>query len=175
MSGREGPSRRILVVDDEPAITKLLRRVLEGEGHEVAVAADGQGALDRLSERRPDLVGLDLDMPRLGGLEVCRRLKAAPETRLLPVLVLTGTRLRAWGLSARTLERVARSYVLADPVVGVGIGIGPTAGRPIPVAEMDCDTGVMQAIGPGGRFVLDCESSGIAVQDTHPTQPGDQH
>ena len=105
MSGREGPSRRILVVDDEPAITKLLRRVLEGEGHEVVVAADGQAALDRLSERRPDLVILDLDMPRLGGFEVCRRLKAAPETRLLPVLVLTGTgaagtRLRAWGLGA---------------------------------------------------------------------------
>ena len=82
MSGREGPSRRILVVDDEPAITKLLRRVLEGEGHEVVVAADGLGALDRLSKRCADLVVLDLDMPRLGGFEVCRRLKAAPETHL---------------------------------------------------------------------------------------------
>jgi putative two-component system response regulator len=73
-----------------------------------------------VAERRPDVV-LDIDMPRLGGFEVCRRLKRAPDTRLLPVLVLTGTgaadaRLRAWELGAdefltkpfRTLEVAAR-------------------------------------------------------------------
>ena len=98
-------TRSILVVDDEPAITKLLRLVLEADGHQVVMAADGQAALDRMAAHRPDLVVLDLDMPRLGGLEVLRRLKAAPGTRLLPVLVLTGTgaadaRLRAWDLGA---------------------------------------------------------------------------
>jgi putative two-component system response regulator len=96
---------RILVVDDEPAITKLLRIMLEANGHEVVVAADGQSALDRVAERRPDLLILDIDMPQLGGFEVCRRLKCAPETRLLPILVLTGTgavdaRMRAWELGA---------------------------------------------------------------------------
>jgi putative two-component system response regulator len=113
--------RSILVVDDEVAITRLLRMVLEADGHEVVVAADGQSALDRVAERRPDLVILDLDMPRLGGFEVCRRLKNAPNTRLLPILVLTGTgvadaRLRAWDLGAdefltkpfQTLEVAAR-------------------------------------------------------------------
>jgi putative two-component system response regulator len=115
------PPRLILVVDDEPAITHLLRLVLEADGHRVVVAADGQAALDRVAERRPDLVILDLDMPRVGGLEVCRRLKAAPDTRLLPILVLTGTgaadaRVRAWELGAdefltkpfQTLEVAAR-------------------------------------------------------------------
>ena len=99
------PGRLILVVDDEPGIAKLLRIVLEADGHRVAVAADGQAALARVAERRPDLVVLDLDMPELGGFEVCRRLKSDPATRLLPVLVLTGTgvadaRLRAWELGA---------------------------------------------------------------------------
>jgi putative two-component system response regulator len=105
MTAQEPRRRSILVVDDEPAITNLLRMVLEADGHRVVVAADGQGALDRVAEGRPDLVILDIDMPRVGGFEVCRRLKTAPETRLLPILVLTGTgaadaRLRAWELGA---------------------------------------------------------------------------
>jgi putative two-component system response regulator len=105
MTAGERPRRLILVVDDEPAIAGLLRLMLEAEGHEVVAAADGRGALDRAAERRPDLVILDLDMPRLGGFEVCRRLKTAPDTRLLPVLVLTGAaapdaRRRAWELGA---------------------------------------------------------------------------
>ena len=93
------------MVDDEPAISDLLRMVLEADGHRVVVSPDGQGALDRVAEHSPDLVLLDVDMPGVGGYEVCRRLKAAPETRLLPVLMLTGTgdagaRLRAWELGA---------------------------------------------------------------------------
>ncbi|OWK39476.1 GAF domain/HD domain protein [Fimbriiglobus ruber] len=92
-------------MDDEPAIADLLRRVLEAEGHDVAIATDGEVALDQVAEHRPDLVVLDLDMPRMGGFEVCRRLKTDPGTRLLPVLVLTGTgaadaRVRAWDLGA---------------------------------------------------------------------------
>ena len=117
----ERSGRLILVVDDEPAISKLLRTVLWVAGHRVVVAADGQQALNRVAEARPDLVILDLDMPSMGGFEVCRRLKAAPDTRLLPILVLTGTgeadaRLRAWELGAdeflskpfQTVELMAR-------------------------------------------------------------------
>lgn len=113
--------RTILVVDDEPAITKLLRMVLEAEGHQIVVAADGQQAMECVAARRPDLIILDVDMPQVGGFEVCRRLKRAPETRLLPILILTGTgaanaRLRAWELGAdefltkpfQTLEVAAR-------------------------------------------------------------------
>jgi len=99
------PPYVILVVDDEPAITHLLRQMLEADGHRIVVAAGGQAALERIAELRPDLVILDIDMPGVGGFEVCRRLKAAPDTRLLPVLVLTGTgaidaRVRAWELGA---------------------------------------------------------------------------
>ncbi len=121
MSAQETGRRTILVVDDEPAITKLLRMVLEAEGHQIVVAADGQQAMECVAARRPDLIILDVDMPQVGGFEVCRRLKRAPETRLLPILILTGTgaanaRLRAWELGAdefltkpfQTLEVAAR-------------------------------------------------------------------
>jgi hypothetical protein len=65
--------------------------------------------------------------------------------------------------STRTWERVARNTELAYPQGGVGIGIGPIDGQPIPVIEMNQDTGEMRVVGPGGQFVLQCESSGIAV------------
>ena len=65
--------------------------------------------------------------------------------------------------STRTWERVARSTELAYPVGGVGVGIGPVEGQAIPVTEMDYDTGEIRVVGPEGRFVLECESGGIAV------------
>jgi hypothetical protein len=65
--------------------------------------------------------------------------------------------------STRTWERLARSTELAYPDGGVGVGIGPIDGQPIPITEMNYDTGEMRVVGPGGRFILECESSGIAV------------
>ncbi len=65
--------------------------------------------------------------------------------------------------STGTWERVARSTELAYPVGGVGVGIGPIAGQAIPITEMNYDIGEMRVVGPGGRFILECESSGIAV------------
>ncbi len=67
--------------------------------------------------------------------------------------------------STRTWQRVARSAELAYPEAGIGIGIGPIDSQSIPVAEMDFDIGTMRVDGPGGRFILECESSGIAVVD----------
>lgn len=66
--------------------------------------------------------------------------------------------------STRTWERVARDIELAYPTGGVGVGIGPLDGQSIRVTEMDYDSGQMRVVSPGGRIVLDCESSGIAVQ-----------
>jgi hypothetical protein len=65
--------------------------------------------------------------------------------------------------STRTWERVARNTELAYPEGGVGIGIGPLDGQPMAVTEMDYDAGEMRVVSPDGRFVLECESSGIAV------------
>jgi putative two-component system response regulator len=95
----------VLVVDDDATAATFLAACLEVEGCAVRTAADGPAALDLLAAAAPDLVLLDLDLPGLGGLELCRRLKADPATRLLPVVVLTGrdaegARRQAWELGA---------------------------------------------------------------------------
>src|SRR5437899_5671481 len=77
----------ILVVDDDPRITDLLRRILAYEGYSVAIAASGSEALDRSLERPPDLVVLDIMLPGLDGLEVAQRLRAAGDQ--VPILLLT--------------------------------------------------------------------------------------
>lgn len=79
----------ILVVDDQPTIRALLRAALEQVGYRVLEAADGAGAL-RQARSHPDLVLLDIALPDISGLEVCRRLKADPDTAGTPVLLLTG-------------------------------------------------------------------------------------
>ena len=77
----------MLVVDDDPRITELLRRILAYEGYSVAIAASGDEALKRTLERPPDLIVLDIMLPGINGLEVARRLRAAGDN--VPILMLT--------------------------------------------------------------------------------------
>jgi two-component system phosphate regulon response regulator PhoB len=79
-------SARILIVEDEEPLTMLLRYNLEAEGYEVETAARGDDADTRLKESPPDLVVLDWMLPGLSGIELCRRLRARPETRQLPII-----------------------------------------------------------------------------------------
>lgn len=81
---------KILVVDDEPSALAGLARLLRIEGFEVAEASNGHAALALCGTFRPDLILLDIIMPGMDGFEVCRRVKAAPETRLTPVVLITG-------------------------------------------------------------------------------------
>ena len=80
----------ILVVDDEPSIRGLLRAALDGNGYRLLDAADGASALQIAQRERPDLILLDIALPGLSGLEVCRRLRANPATAETPVLLLSG-------------------------------------------------------------------------------------
>jgi two-component system phosphate regulon response regulator PhoB len=80
---------RILIVEDEEPLTLLLRYNLEAEGYEVDAAARGDDAQLRLQETTPDLVILDWMLPGLSGIELCRRLRARPETKTLPIIMLT--------------------------------------------------------------------------------------
>lgn len=77
---------RILVVDDEPQITRVLRRSLSSKGYEVQIAEDGEEALDVFRKWNPDIVITDLFMPRMGGLELCRRIR---KTSQVPILILS--------------------------------------------------------------------------------------
>jgi len=79
----------VLAVDDTPENLEILRVRLESQGYEVAEAADGLEALDRARELEPDLILLDIMMPRLDGIETVRRLKQDPELRCIPVILVT--------------------------------------------------------------------------------------
>ena len=85
----------VLVVDDTEVNRILLREILELDGHRVALASDGPEALRRVREDPPDLVLLDVSMPGMDGLEVCRRLRADPATDSLPVILVTALADRA--------------------------------------------------------------------------------
>ena len=76
MESENGPSARVLVVEDDEAIADVLRRSLRAEGHEVQSAGDGAEALTVAEQFAPDLVMLDLGLPRLDGIEVLKRLRA---------------------------------------------------------------------------------------------------
>jgi len=79
----------ILVMEDEDALATLLQYNLEKEGYDVAVAADGEEGMLQIDERTPDLILLDWMLPKLSGIEVCRRVRGRAETRNLPIIMLT--------------------------------------------------------------------------------------
>jgi CheY-like chemotaxis protein len=83
---------RILVVDDESSVRFLLRQVIEGAGYEVVEAHNGAVALARMVGFRPDLVVTDLMMPVMGGPELIARLRSDPETRSIPIVVVSAQR-----------------------------------------------------------------------------------
>ena len=79
----------VLIAEDEKAVAELLRYNLERAGYETTIAPDGDEAMIQLDERIPDLVLLDWMLPKVPGIEVCRRIRSKPETANLPVIMLT--------------------------------------------------------------------------------------
>ena len=79
----------VLVVEDEDALSTLLHYNLEKEGYRVSLAADGEEALTQIDEQLPDLIVLDWMLPKVSGIEVCRRLRGRAETRNVPIIMLT--------------------------------------------------------------------------------------
>ncbi len=85
------PKAKILVSDDDMNVRLLTRQCLEAEGMTVVEAADGQQALEAFLRERPDLIFLDVEMPGLSGLEVCRRIRAMPQGENIPIMIVTGS------------------------------------------------------------------------------------
>jgi two-component system, OmpR family, phosphate regulon response regulator PhoB len=109
----------VLIVDDEVAIVTMLRYNLEKEGFAVCEAADGEEALTRIAERKPDVVLLDWMLPLVSGIEVCRQIRRAPNLRSLPVIMLTargeeGDRVR--GLNSGADDYVVKPFSLGELV-----------------------------------------------------------
>ena len=82
-------ARLVLVIEDDPDQRRLLQRMLSASGWRVEAAPDGEAGLRLAAERRPDVIVLDVMMPRLTGFQACRRLKAEPATASVPIVIVT--------------------------------------------------------------------------------------
>ena len=104
---------KVLVVDDEPDITRLVKFTLERKNFEVYTADNGENALSIASQERPDLILLDVTMPVLDGYETCRRLKSNPETQTIPVVMLSARSQQAeieTGIEAGAVDYVKKPF-----------------------------------------------------------------
>jgi two-component system response regulator MprA len=135
---------RILVVDDEPALRDALKRALQLEGYGVDLASDGREALGKLIESTPDAVVLDILMPDIDGLEVCRRLRALGDRT--PVLMLTARDAvsdRVEGLDAGADDYVVKPFALAELLARLRALLRRTTagggGRPLRYADLELD------------------------------------
>ncbi len=116
---RTRSKRRVLVVEDEQDIAGLIKHTLERAGDvDVQIAAGGDAALKAATEEPPDLILLDLNLPVVNGLEVCRLLRARPATRSVPIIIVT----------ARTSE--------SDRVVGLDAGADDYVSKPFSLREL---------------------------------------
>ena len=112
------PNEKILVIEDEPDIVELLEYNLSREGFRCLTCRDGESGLSVARERAPDLILLDLMLPGMDGLEVCRELRSKSETRVLPVIMLT----------AKGEE--------SDVVLGLGMGADDYITKPFSTKEL---------------------------------------
>jgi len=102
--------QRILIVDDERQITRVLSRGLSTKGYDVHVAADGEAALQTFSDWRPDLIVTDLSMPNMNGLELCRRLRAFSDVPIIVLSVKGDERAKVEALDAGADDYVTKPF-----------------------------------------------------------------
>jgi two-component system response regulator MprA len=144
---------RILVVDDDRPVRESLRRSLSFNGYDVELASDGLEALQAVADQRPDAVVLDVMMPRLDGLETCRRLRAAGDD--LPVLMLTAREMvsdRVAGLDAGADDYLAKPFALEELLARLRAllrrvhGSGDQKGEVISFADLSMDLGTREVV-----------------------------
>ena len=118
MAGNVLPAGKVLVVDDVSANVELLRRLLTREGYRVVTASDGEQALEMVECEHPDLVLMDVLMPKLSGYQVCERIKQNKATRLTPVVLLTAL------------------YESGDKIQGINVGADDFLTKPVNALEL---------------------------------------
>jgi DNA-binding response OmpR family regulator len=143
------PTARVLVVDDDPTVAEVVAGYLTRAGYAVDRAADGREALARAADDRPDLVVLDLMLPEMDGLEVCRRLRADQSTAPVPVVMLTAKGQesdRILGLELGADDYVTKPFSPRELVLRIQSVLRRSAAVPPPV-----DDGMLRA----GDLALD--------------------
>ncbi|MGH9766608.1 MAG: response regulator transcription factor [Blastocatellia bacterium] len=147
-------SQRILVVDDEPQIARVLRRSLAARGYEAQVASEGEEALEIFNAWAPDLVITDLSMPNMGGLELCRRIRATSQAPILVLSVKGEERAKVEALDAGADDYITKPFGIDELLARVRAVL-----RRAP-ATADQHVKVLQA----GDFRADLESHNVKVR-----------
>jgi two-component system phosphate regulon response regulator PhoB len=114
---------RVLIVDDEPDINEVVKEGLRSAGYDTVGALTGADALAEVARRCPDLILLDQMLPDIDGVEVCRRLRAAPRTRHVPIIFLTavgGSEARVRGLALGADDYIVKPFGMRELILRVG-------------------------------------------------------
>jgi two-component system KDP operon response regulator KdpE len=147
--------RRILIVDDEPQIRRVLRRSLITHGYDVRVAADGESALETFSDWTPDLVVTDLSMPNMDGLALCRKLRLISHLPIIVLSVRGEERIKVEALDAGADDYVMKPFGMDELLARIRAAL-----RRAPEAP---DGGEASTILEVGDFRIDLESRSVIV------------
>ncbi len=150
---------RILVVDDDPQIRRVMRVTLTGHGFEVDDATSGEAALEKVRDQRFDLVLLDMNMPGIGGLATCREIRAQSEIAIIMLTVRDSEMDKVEALDAGADDYVTKPYNLPELLARIRASMrrtpwthGPSGRLTLGAAEVDFDT--RQVVARGGAVRL---------------------
>lgn len=147
------PKQRILIVDDEPQITRVLRTGMSTRGYDVRVAADGEAALDTFNDWHPDLVITDLSMPNMNGLELCRRLRLISQIPIIVLSVRGEEKTKVEALDAGADDYITKPFGIEELLARVRASLRRAA------AVTDEASTILEA----GDFRLDLRSYSVTV------------
>lgn len=147
--------QRILVVDDEPQITRVLRRSLISQGYDVHIASDGEAALQTFGDWPPDLVVTDLAMPNMNGLELCRQLRALSKVPIIVLSVRGEEKTKVEALDCGADDYVTKPFGMDELLARIRATL-----RRAPAVQ-DESSKTLQA----GDFRVDIEARRLTIQD----------
>ncbi|MGB8510626.1 MAG: response regulator transcription factor [Pyrinomonadaceae bacterium] len=150
-----GDKQRILIVDDEPQITRVLRRSLTTHGFDVRVASDGESALQTFGDWSPDLVITDLSMPNMDGLELCRNLRAVSQLPIIVLSVRGEERTKVQALDAGADDYVTKPFGMDELLARIRAALRRASSH----QSGEAATTVLEA----GDFRLDLENRSVSV------------
>jgi two-component system, OmpR family, KDP operon response regulator KdpE len=150
-----GDKQRILIVDDEPQITRVLRRGLTTHGYDVHVAADGEAALQTFGDWSPDLVVTDLSMPNMDGLELCRNLRAISQLPIIVLSVRGEEKMKVQALDAGADDYVTKPFGMDELLARIRAAL-----RRAPTYKPDDAVSTVLEL---GDFRIDLENRSVAV------------
>jgi len=143
---------RVLVVDDEPQITRVLRTVLTSQGYQVRTAGEGEAALSTFTEWHPELVITDLFMPRMDGLELCKRIRAVSTVPIIVLSVKGEERTKVEALDSGADDYVTKPFGIEEVMARVRAALRRAAGGATDVPAFDV-----------GAFRVDLEGRRVHV------------